>query len=200
MSETRIRKLFEDVHYPTAAELSGEVPMQTHEARKIARLEQQLADMTAALERERNGHPGEGPLHDEPLDRQITLLNRQLAAVTTERDRLREEVKEAAVAIDAFIEKNTTLLCEKLQSERERDRLREERDAAVSQCQKMNTAFIEWGDILREKKTLRDEYAMSALNGLMVACYNSPGYDRAGAVWEAYKYADDMRAARKEGV
>lgn len=46
------------------------------------------------LEAERRGHPGEHPLHDEPMDRQIILLNRQVVEVLRERDAAREALKE----------------------------------------------------------------------------------------------------------
>lgn len=47
-------------------------------------------------------------------------------------------------------------------------------------------------------KTLRDEYAMAALQGILANC-GCHGYDTLEQAADAYTYADAMLAARQKG-
>lgn len=54
---------------------------------RVARAEKaeaRVAELEAELERERRGTPAEQPLHDEPMNRQIVLLNRRVGALSAD--------------------------------------------------------------------------------------------------------------------
>lgn len=58
----------------------------------------------------------------------------------------------------------------------------------------MDRMFIDENDIPRPVVTLRDQFAMAALAGIIVRTGNAKPH----AAAEAYKYADEMLKARNE--